>query len=640
MLSAGTKLGRYEIRSKIGEGGMGEVYLAQDMKLDRHVAIKFLSGNSTTDSLANKRLLREAQAAAKLDHPNICAVHEVSDEGGHLFIVMQYVEGETLDERMNRKPLSIRECLEIGGQIADALAEAHLRGIIHRDIKPSNIIITARGQVKMMDFGVAKVVGETVDKEADTQSLLTAPGTIIGTMPYMSPEQVRGENVDSRSDIFSFGVLLYEMLTSHQPFARSNPVATISAILTLAPKSIHHFCPDAPDDLVRLVEKCLEKERHERYATMSDVALDLERVRRQQESGSAGKSPSDETFKNRQRSTVKPVTSAAYDYYLRGIVNVSSQNREDNESAINLLTQAIEADSNFAPAYAALARAYSVKAFFFASRAEKKKLNEDAKVAVEKSLALDPNLADGHAVRGYVLWAHENRFPHEQAILSFKRAIALDPSLRDAHNELGFVYYHIGLLDKAWHELEQALLLDPSDTLARFGFGLINLCRANYEEALAVLKTVPREANPGMVDGATATALFHLGRIEEATELVEDHLKMYSVDEGSNVTSVKAMLLAKAGATEAAEETIQLAVNAGMGFKHFHHATFNIASAYVLMDKPAQAIKWFQFTVDDGFPCYPLFENDRMLSALRNNDRFSTLMTQLKRQWERYNATL
>src|SRR2546426_8871443 len=204
-LVPGTRLGRYEIRSQLGAGGMGEVYLARDTKLDRRVAIKFLPESLVADEQARKRLVREAQAAARLDHPNICAIHEVSEEDGRSFIVMQYVEGETVDIRMKRKPLDLSESLSIATQVADALAEAHAHGIIHRDIKPSNIIITACGQAKVMDFGLAKVIhqADRVDAEAETQTLLTAPDAIPGTVPYMSPEQLRGEQLGVCSDIWS-----------------------------------------------------------------------------------------------------------------------------------------------------------------------------------------------------------------------------------------------------------------------------------------------------------------------------------------------------------------------------------------------------------------------------------------------------
>src|SRR6185369_11400147 len=218
MTLTGTKLGRYEILSKIGMGGMGEVYLAQDTTLSRNVAIKFLPVDSTASEQANKRLLREARAAANLDHPNICTVHEVAEENGRSFIVMQYVEGETLDVRIKEKSLGVSEAISFAIQIADALSEAHARRIIHRDIKSLNVMINSRGQAIVMDFGLAKFLTETTDNEAETKSLLTTPGTIIGTMPYMSPEQIHAQPLDARTDIFSFGVLLYEMLTGQQPF--------------------------------------------------------------------------------------------------------------------------------------------------------------------------------------------------------------------------------------------------------------------------------------------------------------------------------------------------------------------------------------------------------------------------------------
>src|SRR3989442_1370179 len=189
-IAPGTKLGRYEIRSKIGEGGMGEVYLAQDTKLDRKVAIKFLPERLVVDEQARKRLVREARAAAKLDHPNICSIYEVSEDDGRSFIVMQHVEGETLDSRMKRKSLDLSESLSIVSQVADALAEAHAHGIVHRDIKPANIIVTPRGQAKVMDFGLAKTASATgaIDPEAETSMLLTQTGVVMGTAPYMSPE--------------------------------------------------------------------------------------------------------------------------------------------------------------------------------------------------------------------------------------------------------------------------------------------------------------------------------------------------------------------------------------------------------------------------------------------------------------------
>ena len=276
-------ISHYRILSKLGAGGMGEVYLAGDTQLDRKVAIKFLPTETAADEPAKKRLVREAKAAATLDHPNICAVYEVGEQDGRSFIVMQYVEGATLAARLERQPVELREALNIGIQVADALAEAHSRGIIHRDIKPQNIMITPRGQVKVLDFGLARVVRERdlLKSEAETQSLLTEPGMVIGTVPYMSPEQVKGEHVEASSDIFSFGAVLYEMVTGRQPFAGENAAMTISAIVTKDPAPLARYCDGVPAELERIVRKCLEKDRELRYQTMRDLAIDLGNMRRE-----------------------------------------------------------------------------------------------------------------------------------------------------------------------------------------------------------------------------------------------------------------------------------------------------------------------------------------------------------------------
>jgi len=281
---------------------MGEVYLAEDTTLKRNVALKLLPHDSLTNQQANKRFLREAQAAATLDHPNICVIHEVGEEDGRAFIVMPFVEGETLDARMKRKPLELPEVLAIATQVSDALAEAHVHEIIHRDVKPSNIIVTPRGQAKVMDFGLAKITAaHRIEDEAPTKSLLTTPGLIIGTVPYMSPEQVRGEQIDARSDIFSFGVVLYEMLTGRQPFSCESAAATASAVLSHDPPPLTRFVSEAPDELQRIVRKCLEKDRERRYQTMRDVSLDLDNVRQTNYSAKTTYPSGEQTAENQTR---------------------------------------------------------------------------------------------------------------------------------------------------------------------------------------------------------------------------------------------------------------------------------------------------------------------------------------------------
>jgi len=280
-------LAHYEISEQIGAGGMGEVYLARDTRLDRLVALKVLSRAFIFDQEANQRLWREARAAATLDHPNICAIYEVGETNGFTFIVMQYIKGETLARQLERRKMSLREVLRNAVQVASALEEAHAHGIIHRDIKPANIIINEKGQVKVLDFGLAKF---TEDVEAKTKITTAGPsskaGVIMGTIPFMSPEQVRGQKLDGRTDIFSFGAMLYQMACGRQPFARDTDAETVSAILRDDPS----WC-EIPGELQPILRKCLMKNVDERYPTTADLSADLRELLRRldvEENGRAG----------------------------------------------------------------------------------------------------------------------------------------------------------------------------------------------------------------------------------------------------------------------------------------------------------------------------------------------------------------
>jgi tetratricopeptide (TPR) repeat protein len=682
----GQTISHYRIVEKLGGGGMGEVYLAEDKQLGRKVAIKFLPREVATDERAKQRLLREAKTAATLDHPNICAIYEVGQEGDHSFIVLQYIEGETLAARLKRHLPDLPEALAIAAQVAEALNEAHVRGIIHRDIKPENIMLTMRNQVKVLDFGLAKLLRDSSIIEADTASVLSIPGMVMGTVPYMSPEQVRGEPLDCRSDIFSFGTVLYELLSGRRPFEARSSAEVISAILTAEPPPIGRsslgHSGGAEEELVR---KCLEKDAALRYQTMGDLIPDLQQIRGEYESGqftpkarTAGVKPKPPMtgpdggrFRVSKRwrelivasivlavaggvyeysRTVKhpPASGAAarsakpvaYDAYMRGMVSVSSENPADNQAAAKLFEQAVAADPNFAAAYAELSRAYTIKARYVASDTERKKSYEDAEVAVDKALAIDPDLAEGHFARGLMLWTPYKRFPHAQAIQSYRRAIELNPKFDEAHHQLGFVYLHIGMLDKGQREIEKALEINPGNTLARYRLGVIDMCRAKYAEAFQIFNSTPLEQNPELLAFYTSNALFRLGRSEEASELIDRYFKDYSKDKGGMVTSVKAMMLAKAGKKSEAEATIHHAIEIGRGYAHFHHTSYNIASAYALMNEPEQAMKWLQVTAEEGFPNYPLFEGDAQLDNLRKDPRFTAFMAQQKQQWEHFSATL
>jgi serine/threonine protein kinase/tetratricopeptide (TPR) repeat protein len=669
--------GQYAIERELGGGGMSRVYMAEEISLGRKVVVKVLAP-SLSSELSAERFAREIRLSARLQHPAIVPVLSSGVADGMPFYTMPWVAGESLRHRLNALPtggrLSVEQSIAVLRDVARALAFAHGQGVIHRDIKPENVLLSADAAM-VADFGVAKAVDAARSAAGHaTLATLTRDGSSLGTPAYMSPEQAAGDpGLDARSDLYALGLVMYEMFAGAHPFAHRTTVrGLVTAHLAEEPRPLPEVAPDVPPGIAIVVMQCLAKVPDDRPAsaavvvdaltTRQDPVAPTARVTAAMSTakGITGQRPrwlaamvivlaavggvSGLTWKLTSSSVEQTpsalVNSPAYDNYARGRVKVALENRQDNEDAIRYLRQAVATDPNLAPAWAALSRAYSIRAFYFAPDSEKRVLTEEAQLAADKALALNPDLAEGWFAKGLMLWTPGRRFPHDLAIAAYQRALALDPQLHEAHHQLALVLLHVGLLDEAWSHVDSALAVEPTNMLARFRYGVISSYQGNYVEADEFFRKTPIESNPSLWVFQAAHALFRLGQSDSAKSMITRFLAANPADEGGVGHSVLAMIEAKAGRRADADSAIAASVAQGRTFGHFHHTAFNIAVAETLLGRKAEAIRWLEIAADEGFPCYPYFAGDSVLAALASEPRFIALLERTRGEMNRYRAIL
>jgi len=566
---ASQQVSHYRIIEKLGTGGMGEVFLAEDLKLGRRVAIKMLPAKAIDDALARKRLLREARAAATLDHPNICAIHEVNEDGDCPFIVMQYIEGETLAMRALESALKPEEVIDIGVQITEALAEAHSRGVVHRDIKPQNIIITPRGQVKVLDFGLARLAAaseQSTDPDAKTETQLTEEGYIVGTVAYMSPEQLKGQPIDTRSDLFSLGVTLYECATGKPPFTGTSKIDISSKVLQVNPRKPTELNPGIPRGMERIILKAMAKEVGDRYQTADEVLRDLRKLR-ESLSGATELLPS--TSVTHQTSSARPAEVAQNPLRLRWVQallvavpvliiaawiglrfwhpspyqptaeakffydqGVAALRAATYFQASKTLKQSVTLDPQYAPAHARLAESYL-------------EINntEQAKdeILAANSLAGKRSLASVDKLNLDAINATATRdFP--TAISSYQKIAdqASGSEKANAYVDLGRAYERNEQVDKAIENYLKATTLDAQSAGAYLHLGIAYSRKRDVDEAEKAFKRAEEiyqvlTNNEGLVEVVFQRGLLLLGagKWSEAKTELERVLEMLKSQENN-----------------------------------------------------------------------------------------------------------
>lgn len=579
-LPAGTKLGPYEILGPLGTGGMGEVYRASDSRLGREVAVKVLTEDAGSPA-RRERFLREAQAASALNHPGIVTVHDVGHDQGVDFLVMERIEGRTLREILDTGLLPVDVALGYARQAAAALDVAHAAGIVHRDLKPQNLMVTSGEQLKILDFGLARVAsGE--DSMAPTIERLTAFGTVLGTPGYMSPEQAEGKPVDARTDVFSLGIILYEMLTGKAPFRGTSVATVLYGIVHRVPEPAGRLRPGLSRDVTDVLDSMLNKDPHRRFADGGEVLAALSgatpasrvghRVRFGTDVGAwvrrhwawvaailiGSAVAAGFIWKPRfSRNPALPAAAApasgnAYDRYLEGLELVKRWDKGANlDDAIRLFRQAAVQDPSFALAFARLADAQRIK---YALTHDKTWLTEAGK-SVDEAARLNAGLAPVQVALGRI---HAMRGSNDLALAAFERALSIDSNDPEANQAIARQYERLGRLKDAEDSYRKALSLDPENTSVLDSYANFLFRQGRFEDAVREWQAVVRVAP----DNAAAlvnlgSALSETGRFPEAITIYE---RAVSIKPGYMAFSNLGTAYSRAGRYPEAAETYRKAL--------------------------------------------------------------------------------
>jgi serine/threonine protein kinase/Tfp pilus assembly protein PilF len=544
----GRAISHYQVLSLLGAGGMGEVYLACDPRLDRTVALKILPRELSADADRMQRFTREARAASALNHPNVATIYDVGESDGISFIVMEHVEGETLLGRISRR-MTLPEVVDITVQAADALDLAHAKGITHRDIKPANLMLTHRGVVKVLDFGVAKVArSDEGSPNGDwTVEPVTAIGSVVGSGPYMSPEQIVGGNVDSRSDVFSLGVVIYQMATGQLPFSGSTRVEMKDRILHAAPETMMRLNPDTPPELERVTLKCLEKRADDRYQSARELLTDLWPLKRQLDANVARAMPDAVRLELLRRSgshrgaaafapavaddaaiTDVPRASEASELVARGWAHLRSASFVELSAAVSSFQAATVIDPTLAAAWAGLAHAKIDQAN---DRHVLVEAFGEAKAAALRAVALDPESADAQAALGLVMLVAE--WDWIAAERSFQRALAINPNHAEAYLHYGTLMEALGNLERGFQLKLQGLECDSTSALAHVQIAGSFWFQRRYDDVVVwANKALDRNPQHLVARQELAAAYWKMGDLERARKLLADCAQLDLGNEG------------------------------------------------------------------------------------------------------------